>query len=396
MISTAHLIKTNYIQWLVFANAAIIPLNGVIALSRLLMALFLVSGIFRLVRNNTLNAQAWPIWLWFSIPFCSLFWSQDLDVSIGNLSHDVIYPCVFFTLGAYALRESERVKVIEGFLCGMFAVTLITLYRVFSHSIVDPVEMQPLNHGIGEYSTIIVLAISSLTFFYRKWNLALLLGFFVVFLLGLLVTQNRMGWLSLISVVIALGLICWIKAPTHEKIRVLIFTIFLSAILFAAYYFIASGKSISAFERDLQGNSAILTLFHNERFEMWKFWLGEGLKNPWLGFGFGYEMTQSLYAGIKNPILDLVNIHAHNVFVDYFLQLGLLGLSVFIFAMSWLIARAISLMKDQDNRIDGVALLLIVVAMLSKSLTDDFFTRTPLLAFWLMVGVLLGPSLRMR
>ena len=393
-IPTLPLRKKSPAEWLVFANGAIIPFNGVMALSRLLMALFLIFGIYRLVRDKSLNFNAWPIWLWFCLPVCSLLWSQSVDVTLDNLSHDVLYPFVFFSLSAYALTENERVSAIEGFLCGTIVVSLITIYLVYSRHFSDLAGMQRFNHGIGEFSTLLVLAVATLTFFYRKWKPYVLLCFALAFSAALLATQNRMGWLSLLAVVLVLGMICWTKAPVGLRKKIIIPTTIVAVLLFSAYYITASSKLINAFSPDLVGNPAISTLIHNERFDMWNFWLREGLKNPWFGLGFGYEMTQSVYAGVKNPVLDVVNIHAHNVFIDYFLQLGLVGLSVFIMAMLWLINRAIKLTQNKSTLIDGAALLLILVAMLSKSLTDDFFTRTPLLAFWMMVGVILGPSLR--
>ncbi len=385
--------KKSPAEWLVFANGIIIPFNGVMALSRLLMALFLIFGIYRLVRDKSLNFNAWPIWLWFCLPVFSLLWSLSVDVTLDNLSHDVLYPFIFFSLSAYALTENERVGAIEGFLCGMLAVSLITIYLVYSRHFTDLTGMQRFNHGIGEFSTLLVIAVSMLAFFYRKWNPFVLFCFALVFFAALLATQNRMGWLSLLAVAFVLGIICWAKTSGDERKKTLVATTIVAAMLFTAYYFTASGRAINSLATELRGDPALMTLIHNERFDIWSYWLGEGVKNPWLGLGFGYEMTRSVYAGVKNPILDVVNIHAHNVFIDYFLQLGLVGLSIFIFAMSWLINRAIKLMQNKDTLIDGVALLLVLVAMLSKSLTDDFFTRTPLLAFWMMVGVLLGPSL---
>jgi O-antigen ligase len=393
VIPTPFLRKKSPAEWLVFANGAIIPFNGVMALSRLLMALFLIFGIYRLVRDKSLNFNAWPIWLWFCLPVCSLLWSLSVDVTLDNLSHDVLYPFIFFSLGAYALTENERVGATEGFLCGMLVVSLISIYLVYSRYFTDLAGMQRFNHGIGEFSTLLVLAVSTLAFFHRKWNSLVLFCFAVAFFAALLATQNRMGWLSLLAVVFVLGIICWTKAPGGQRKQIMIAITILTVILCSAYYFVASGKGINSLSVDLRGDPAIMTLVHNERFDMWRFWLREGLKNPWLGFGFGYEMTQSVYAGVNHPILNIVNIHAHNVYIDYFLQLGLLGLGTFSFAMGWLFYRGMGLVREKKYLLNGVALVLLLTAMLSKSITDDFFTRTPLLAFWMMVGVLLGPSL---
>ena len=127
------------------------------------------------------------------------------------------------------------------------------------------------------------------------------------------------------------------------------------------------------------------------RLDSWREWGAVAGEAPLLGHGFGEKILASLgkeriSAGLAERELHLRS-HAHNVFLDVAVQLGIAGLAVF----SWLLAALVRVAwRTRGNRKASAALLALVVAVVTKNLTDDFMHLAVAMAFWAYAGLLLG------
>jgi O-antigen ligase len=127
------------------------------------------------------------------------------------------------------------------------------------------------------------------------------------------------------------------------------------------------------------------------RLESWREWGAVAGEAPLLGHGFGQKILAALgKERISARLAERephIRTHAHNVFVDVVLQLGIAGLMVFLWLLGALVRTA---WRTRDNRLTSAALLALVVAVVAKNLTDDFMHLATAIAFWAYAGFLLG------
>ena len=113
---------------------------------------------------------------------------------------------------------------------------------------------------------------------------------------------------------------------------------------------------------------------------------------PLSGAGFGrnaYILLNYEYVK-KHKLLD----HAHNVFLDNGIQMGIPGLLVFCLLL-WSAFREVAqpLRKncgDDHTIIYSIAGVAMLAGMIVKNLTDDFFYRDNVWMFWLIMAAVIG------
>jgi O-antigen ligase len=127
---------------------------------------------------------------------------------------------------------------------------------------------------------------------------------------------------------------------------------------------------------------------------IWGFYGSQVPSHPWIGIGFGKPLPSLAYGRlVPDDLLKLdgnVRTHAHNLFLNTLLQVGVVGL-ILQLAVFWGLAYqffAVRRLYPQLYRA-GIALIL---GMLAKNLTDDFMWQSTMLMFWAYCGWLLGQS----
>jgi O-antigen ligase len=112
-------------------------------------------------------------------------------------------------------------------------------------------------------------------------------------------------------------------------------------------------------------------------------------QRPLTGYGFGRGLLRkSLDQDFNNDLLW----HAHNIFLDTALQLGLPGVVLFILVLlatlreGWRLAQA----PDARAAACGIALLAVLAGMVVRNSTDTLLVRQNALLYWGVVGILLG------
>jgi putative inorganic carbon (HCO3(-)) transporter len=125
------------------------------------------------------------------------------------------------------------------------------------------------------------------------------------------------------------------------------------------------------------------------RITQWRGVLGRIAQNPVSGSGFGQEIMKKAH---RDLIPNSSLWHAHNVFLNYGLEMGLPG----ILAIGWVF---FSLLKeywrfynsaDEKLRLLGVAGLMLVLGVVLRNQVNDMFIRDAAILFWAINGALLG------
>jgi exopolysaccharide production protein ExoQ len=107
------------------------------------------------------------------------------------------------------------------------------------------------------------------------------------------------------------------------------------------------------------------------RVPLWGLLIFLSLSNPIQGFGYnGFWIRET--ESPSNTIVDLLGwhpTHAHNGFVDIYLNLGLVGLSIFLIA----IGRLFLYVKKSDEKISLNSRFLLIIFILLYNLTESTF-----------------------
>jgi len=261
----------------------------------------------------------------------------------------------------------------------------------------DQEQVRIFFHGIGMFSTHMVLVVPLLfVAFYSQKNRytlwLLLLGIPCVLLSAYLI-QSRMVWLSImLEVMVFFGGLYTFGNAKLSKRKIGALLLMLVALL-ALYYLVAEHRPASVLRPNDSSGAAWKTFVENERFQMWAFWFEKFKLAPWLGIGFGYGIQKMTYLH-QMPANwdDLMHAHAHNLFINYAVQLGAIGLLIFLAAICSVATLFFRSLKHPDRllmRLGAVGLALIV-GMISKNMTDDYYYGSALFAFWSMLGAMTG------
>jgi O-antigen ligase len=113
-------------------------------------------------------------------------------------------------------------------------------------------------------------------------------------------------------------------------------------------------------------------------------------QQPFRGDGFGRAALSKAHPEVR--INNEALWHSHNLFLDTTIQMGVQGalaLLLLFGCLAWRFNR-LRLAPDQEIHAIGVAGLVLLIGILSKSITDNFFYRHLSLLFWAESGMLLG------
>ncbi|WP_018150651.1 O-antigen ligase family protein [Leeia oryzae] len=133
--------------------------------------------------------------------------------------------------------------------------------------------------------------------------------------------------------------------------------------------------------------------FKTERYRIWSFWLEQGAKSPWVGVGMGWDVPARMYGRFKpDDLLPIFVSHGHNVFMNRYLQSGILGVIAFA---GWLVLVAKQVVEHTKSQLlltKSVALfqVLMLLMLLFRNLPDDGMRGFNMVLYWALLGVSYG------
>jgi O-antigen ligase len=84
--------------------------------------------------------------------------------------------------------------------------------------------------------------------------------------------------------------------------------------------------------------------------------------------------------------------HPHNLFLNYGIAMGIPGMIAMVLLFSALLRKFWELSRADDRIVAmaGICGVLLVIGVVARNLTNDFFQRDLALLFWSIAGMLLG------
>jgi O-antigen ligase len=213
------------------------------------------------------------------------------------------------------------------------------------------------------------------------WILALLIVISAYF------TLNRTVWIGLGVEVLLVGglLIVRTRTPAAWSPRAKLVSGLVALAMVAG-----AAIAVSAVQekREAVGGKS---LAKDTRLALWPEILERIGERPLTGYGFGRGLLRRpLQTEFRD--LDAFLWHAHNIFLEQLVQLGMPGLLLFLLLLAALLREGWRAARDANDfhAACGIALIAVVAGMLVRNMTDTLFVRQNALLFWGVVGTLLA------
>ncbi len=355
---------------------------------------------------------ALPIAAWAAWSLASVAWSAAPSTSLHAWLDEVLYPLVafwgFWVLGTKTQRP-EGFVFVTWIACALLALTSVIYWGRLQPPTADTFLLHFYNR-VGHTSTLALFAMTLFTglMLRSRWR-AVGAGGVVLCLFVGLATLNRFFWpAAAATLLIALY-------PLYRRHMVL-------AAVAVAVIAVAGLGSLELSSRMRLGEAIALpaqadfhignhqiyvpralagiddTVSSDTRPKLWAFYRSAGAQHTWIGIGFGKPLPGIAYrTQIPAALLKLEPLaltHAHNLFLNTWLQTGVIGLTLQAVLLLCVVERFWRLRRvDPWLCAAGVAL---VVGMITKNITDDFMWQTTMLAFWSFAGLMLGCGERRR
>jgi O-antigen ligase len=381
----------------------VLPLNHTMAMRLTALVLTAGSAFYFALQRGLISRIPLkiPLLAWIGIATLSLIWSQDPTFSLQEIKVEIGYGVLAFA-SCFLLAQHERAWHLwfSALLAGFGATLAIALFRHPSLQAWQTYDWE-WQHGFVAYSTYLATLLPfALYLLHPARTFAPPLPVRILLIPAILfagyATLNRMFWVTAAITVLIFFILAWARQEATRRSTSLaagaLATLLAVGLLFSTVVkerAPADGTTQAAFSD---------TFKHSERYQIWSFWINRIEDRPMSGVGFGRDLPKRVYADLKPANWEPPYFaHAHNLFLNYALQLGLPGLLVLLFLFAALIGRFWHFYRSDNPQVSliGVCGIALVSAIISKNMTDDLFWRGNALLFWALSGMLLGYGTRL-
>lgn len=368
-----------------------------------LATLLALLGIYLASRGSFATSRLLiPLSAWVAVTCASALWSWDAQASLHSATYDVLLPVGAMLAAWHLARGKSGTALWLGVLaCApLLAATGVSVVAMTGIAgLYEPAMRKgwlAAYPGVGISTTVAVLVLPFCLAGFCQKNRSI----YVMSSLSLcaivvisVVSQNRAVWPAL-AFTGGIQTILLLRRNSGEAIktrRPLLFAILSCCVivLLAGWYFTLNSRTPHLAEQ----NRTVVTFTQDVRWPAWKKWAEIGMDHPFLGFGYGKSSIPAHIDPAHRTQLaalgkDLMG-HAHNLLLNLWLQLGLLGLAVLV-GLVVAITRHLLCFRESSGRLTATIGVGVLIGLLVKNMTDDFFAQALALYFWLLLGIALG------
>ena len=325
------------------------------------------------------------LWIIVAIALFSTFWS-DVPLSTLTNSINLVRITLFgvYFAARYSLKEQLHLLTwVLGIAAALSLAFIIVLpsYGVMGMGSIS--SAQTIAHagtwqGVYGHKNVLarIMLLSTIAFFLftpsKRRHRWLVWGCYVLSIILIVGSTSKTALIIFLTVLALL--------PLYRALRwnySLAVPFFIAAILVGggvAMLLVGTAEDIlAAFGRDLTFSG---------RTDLWMAVLEKIGERPWLGYGYG-----GFWLGLNGESVDIWNAvlwqppHSHNGFLDLWLDLGLLGLSIFAFSFIAVCLRSVAWLR-QNPTSEGLWPLAYLTFLLLANLTESSLLRQNLL--WIL------------
>ena len=340
-----------------------------------------------------------PLLLLVSAAVVSVFWSaapEYTSVEVRALLRSTLFGAYLAT--RYTSREQMRLCA---WVCGIAALLSFAIVLAQPSEGIHFVNNEPCWRGIYAHKQYLgrTMTIGAMVFLLtlfesqKYWWIGLAgLGWSVVLILG---TRSKTGLMLLLFSLLLLPLYNALKQ--NYKLQVVLFLIILLVGGSLAVLILGNLQYILV---DVLGKD----MDFNGRVPIWTLAIEKGLERPWLGYGYSgfwtspdsHQVINSSWAGTEENIAAGTRFHAHSGFVDLFLQLGWLGVSLFILNLLKVFQRVVTL-GSLTKTIESFWMLQMITLMLLFNFSETITILSTNHIFWIFyVSIALSSAIQLN
>lgn len=337
-----------------------------------------------------------PFAICFLVALASVPGADDPGFSLGEVKKELGYGLIAF-LAFYSLSRTRRdvATWMMVILCNVLWLGVYTLWQGLNE---ETLAFDGWHGGVLNYSvfvaTVFPLLLGALLNpavpAYWKGVVLLLipLALFTAYL-----TENRIFWIAIAASTVIFGVLC-LRLRTTSRARNALVAGTIAILAVSAFAFANTAKQRILSETGV-AETLGATAETDPRNKIWAYSVERIRERPWMGTGFGRMAQAKQFAKHFNN--EPLWVHAHNMFLDYGIQMGVPGILAFAFLFACVIREFLRLYRSSNLSVAliGVAGMAVVAAVILKSATDDQFIRHNALLFWALVGMGLGYGARL-
>jgi len=313
---------------------------------------FAVTGLFALQYRSQILAtirQSSLVWLLTGLALASATWSTDRDVSLRS----GLALCATALFGTYfGTRFTPRLQLaLLSVVLGVTAVLSVAFVFLTDYGVM-PGAYTGAWRGVFDRKNTLgdMMALAFLVFIlggqhFRLWKP--MAWVFATFAVGLIVLSQSVGGLAISGVVVLFVALIPLARRRSMPVWFLACVGFLLTASVAALLWWRGGVVLTALGRDptLTGRTLI-----------WALVLGKISVHPVIGYGVNafWRGRSAEYADIWQ-IMRWPTPHSHNGFLDLALDLGLVGIGVFVLCYFQTVVRAFRLLRNETGMMEGSA-----------------------------------------
>jgi O-antigen ligase len=399
----------NLVEWSVLGAFTlfllIVPAGITVGLRTTLATLFTVFGSYQVLRGRcSVPHLLIPISAWVFITMVSSMWSWGPQETLRSAAYDTLLPTGTMLAAWYLARNKNGttlwIMVLAGAqLVAVAGIGVIVLTGVTG--LYEPALRKGIlaaYPGVGVSTTIAILVLpfclAGLLQTNRPIRIMSIISLCAITVIGL-ISQNRAFWPALLLTAGAQVVLILHRRP--QIIKKCQWKLFFAAmcsvvVLLAGWHFTLSTR----FSAKPGIDGTILSITRDIRWAAWQIWFEKGSERPLLGFGYGKRLIpvhiEPVYRKKLATLGEELTGHAHNLLLNVWLQTGVIGLITLISLFAALARHLLSSpLKVRSNHLSGATIgICLLVGLLAKNMTDDFFDHALALYFWTLMGIALG------
>ena len=389
------------IDYIVLAYAFTLPLSRA-AVSLFSILLFLLWLLDSNLKERFITSLKNPfilslaIFLLFST--LSLLWSENYIGGIKYLRH-YWYILPLFTFLTY-IKVEYIPKIISAFLMGMIISEVLSygiFFELWTFGHATPQDPSPIMNHI-HYSTFLALtSLLLLNKFFFETEFKYRLFYFIYFLTttsNLFINGGRTGQLAFIIGIFVVGVVNMKnKFLAITSIFVLLIVLFSAAFTISPTFQTRIGTTLSAITKIESGNNQMYASSFGTRLGAWMVGMKIFQDHPFLGVGMGSEMD-ALKKKIDTTMPELKTFHPdygpllynikhyHNSYITYLVQMGIVGLILFLS-----IFYTLGSLEIKNKELNNLKYIFLTVFMVACFFEQMFALEFPLALFTLFGGI---------
>ncbi len=355
------------------------------------------------LRSGLSEWKLWPVFLFLVAAVLGVlvvFWGGDSAVpvmvdgtefpgqikALGILKGWILAPLLYFVMARGVFREKPsliplalRTLLVSGVFLSLLALQQVWNgeYLTLDGRASGPFESANyLSLYLGPLVLYSILAFKESSKKVERIFLGLAGG---ICLLGLYFTYSYAAWLALFAG-LALAVLLFVRKKGKRA-----FWMTLSVLIVVGLGVVLSELGTEKFAQFLEYGERSSS---SVRMQVYEISLALIRENPLFGIGLGQfeQQYQEVAARVLGEApFEWNMLHPHNVFLAFWLNMGLAGLIAFV----WLCGKSLLWLTEEDKKERPIAALMLVVILVHGLFDTPYFKNDLAFQFWLLMAILL-------